>query len=249
LGIDAIGIWRDKIDDHGHRAAADLLFESRMRVSSVHWAGGFTGSDGRTFSEALEDACQAIQLSSWLGADCLVVHPGSRNGHTKKHALRLFSSALESLIPMSSDYGIRLAVEPVLTEQKSEWTFINGLDETLDLICQYQESQIGIVLDMYHVGQHQPVLARLHQLVDRIALVQLADRRDSCSREESRCLLGTGTVPIATWLRHLEQVDYRGFLEVELFGFDVESIDHFELLDRTLGFLEMASCAVNSNVA
>jgi len=47
-GINKIGVSRDKVSDFGVDAAADLLFEMKMSVSSVNWAGGFTGSDGRS---------------------------------------------------------------------------------------------------------------------------------------------------------------------------------------------------------
>ena len=86
LGFESIGVWRQKIDDFDQSAAIDLLFELNMQVSSLHWAGAFTGCDGKSFTEAIEDAEEAIQLARLLDADCLIVHPGSRNGHT--HSMR-----------------------------------------------------------------------------------------------------------------------------------------------------------------
>ncbi|MDB4381179.1 sugar phosphate isomerase/epimerase, partial [Mariniblastus sp.] len=62
-GFETMGLWRQKIDDFGRSAGIDLLYENKMSVSSVHWAGGFTG-DGRTFSDAIEDAIESIHLAS-----------------------------------------------------------------------------------------------------------------------------------------------------------------------------------------
>ena len=39
--------------------AEKLLDQHRMQVSHLFWAGGFTGSDGRSFHESLEDAQEA----------------------------------------------------------------------------------------------------------------------------------------------------------------------------------------------
>ena len=78
-GINQIGIWRTKMDDFDREEAVDLLFEMKMNVSSVHWAGGFTGADGRKFVDAVDDGIGAVQLAAQVGADCLIVHPGAQN--------------------------------------------------------------------------------------------------------------------------------------------------------------------------
>ena len=46
-GFDGIGIYRPKLEDFGIERAVDLLAESELEVTSLSWAGGFTGSDGR----------------------------------------------------------------------------------------------------------------------------------------------------------------------------------------------------------
>jgi len=74
-GYESIGVWRQKLADFGEEAGIDLLAESGLRVSHLLWAGGFTGSDGRTWNEAIDDACQAIRLAGAMNAGCLIVYP------------------------------------------------------------------------------------------------------------------------------------------------------------------------------
>ena len=76
-GCSSIGVWRTKVEDYGLVEAVDLIHEMKLQVSSVNWAGGFTGSDGRSFIEAIDDAVDAIRLTSSLQANCLVIHPGA----------------------------------------------------------------------------------------------------------------------------------------------------------------------------
>lgn len=52
-GFEALGVWRPKLSDCGEAKGRELLLDSDMKVSSLNWAGGFTGNDGRTFSEAM----------------------------------------------------------------------------------------------------------------------------------------------------------------------------------------------------
>ena len=47
-GIGALGVWRQKVEDFGLEKSRELLCESGIKVSNLLWAGGFTGSDGRS---------------------------------------------------------------------------------------------------------------------------------------------------------------------------------------------------------
>ena len=115
-GIDAISVWRQKISDFGDEKGIELISESGLAVSSLLWAGGFTGSDGRSYKESVEDAHEAIQLAARLNASCLIVHSGTRAGHTHNHARRLLTNALKELLPPAESAGVCLAVEPMHVE-------------------------------------------------------------------------------------------------------------------------------------
>lgn len=90
-GIEAIGVWRQKLSDFGEAKGIELLEETGMSVSNLLWAGGFTGNDGRTYRDSVEDAKEAIATAAALGAACLVVNSGGRGGHTANHARRTWS--------------------------------------------------------------------------------------------------------------------------------------------------------------
>src|SRR5271167_1707219 len=80
-GIRSIGVWRRKLCDFGEERGIELLRESGLNVSSFSSAGGFTGSDGQTFREAVDDALDAVRLAADIRAGCLVVVTGGRAGH------------------------------------------------------------------------------------------------------------------------------------------------------------------------
>ena len=100
-GIGAIGVWRQKLADFGEEKGLELLAESGMAVSNLLWGGGFTGSDGRSFRDSIEDGIEAIELAGLLKSPCLVVYSGGRAGHTHNHARRLLSGALAELVPVA----------------------------------------------------------------------------------------------------------------------------------------------------
>ena len=241
-GFDSLGIWRSKIQDIGIDQAIDLIHESPMSVSSVHWIGGFTGSDGQRLIDSMNDAVDGIRLASRLSAGCLIVHPGARNGHTMSHAHRLLSQATEKLLPIAEDYGVTLAIEPILWDRKSEWSFLKSLDANLKFISQFEHSNLKLVLDLFHVGLNSEVFERLHQFVDQIALVQLADRFSTGTSNGAipwyatqRQMLGMGDVNIPRWINRLESLGYKGQYEVEVHGC---STDYFDMLDRSALFTD-----------
>ena len=121
LGFDSIGHWRSKVEDYGIEESAQLLFEMQMSVSSLSWAGGFTGSDGKSFKLAVEDAIEAIYQAHSFGAGKLIVHPGGRNSHTESHAIRLLKTAVTELAPIANDLGVQLLLEPNCSK-RNPWT-------------------------------------------------------------------------------------------------------------------------------
>ena len=237
LGYDSIGVWRRKIDDFGHRDAIDMLFDSPLNVSSLNWAGGFTGSDGRSFVDAVDDAVDAISLASKLNAGTLIVHPGARNNHTNSHAFRLLESALTEIAPVAEDFGVRLSIELIPGFVESPWTFIHSFTQIDQLLEIFAPDELGLVLDLYHAGLNTPTLERLERFSDRINLVQLSDRLEISETEESRLLLGQGTVDIAEWIARLDRLNYNGPIELEVHGAGVEGIDYFDRLDLSYDFL------------
>lgn len=231
LGFQGIGVWRHKISDYCDHTVSETIQQARLKVSSLQWVGGFTGSDGLSFAEAIEDAVAAIRSASILHANCLIVHPGSNNGHTRSHSFRLLNAAMAELIPVAHDFGVRLAIEPMPLACGESFTFLDHVRAALEFVARYPRPQLGIVLDLYNFGCDPDLQFEMARNLDRLALVQLADRRCGGGREQNRCLPGEGSIPLAGWIGALERAGYRGFYEFEFFGEDVASLDGFQLLD------------------
>ncbi len=235
-GINKIGISRDKVSDFGIDAAVDLLFEMKMSVSSVNWAGGFTGSDGRSFLDSVEDAKEAIELAGAVGADCLVLHSGGRNGHTDRHASRIFEHAIDSLLPYAEDYGVRLALEPMCDADSQPWSIFTQITPSLDLVKAYDSPNLGLVVDLFHCGFSLPLVSKIQAAADRVFLIQIADRtKQTCPH---RRLPGFGNVNLSFWLESLGTAGANCSVEFETFGAANNSIDY---LQRLAAFKRFAS--------
>lgn len=230
LGFGAIGVWRYKLDEYGEAKGVELVRECGLKVSSLHWAGGFTGSDGRSYRDAILDGLDAVDLAAELGAACLVVLTGSRGGHTQSHAKRILRDSLRELAEAAQALNVNLAVEPMHVGCADKWTSLTDLPMTLDLVAEVQSPNVGIVFDAYHLTHDQRILHWLPSLVPSIRLVQLGDAKEAPILEQNRCLLGEGKLPLNEVVRTLEANHYTGFYELEIVGEHVEHFDYEYLL-------------------
>jgi sugar phosphate isomerase/epimerase len=231
-GIPAIGVWRQKLSDCGPAHGRKLLDQHRMKVSHLLWAGGFTGSDGRSFRESLEDAREAVQAAAVLGAPTLIVYPGARSGHTHRHALRLLFEALKQLVPLADELNVDLALEPMHPGCGAEWTFLTLLDDVLCAVEDFGNPRVKLVFDTYHLGHDKEIFKHIPRLARQIALVQLGDARQPPRGEQNRCRLGEGRLPIKEIVAALKASGYDGYYDVELFGEELESADYHSLLEH-----------------
>lgn len=235
-GFQGIGIYRPKLEDFGLERAIDLLAELSLSATSLSWGGGFTGSDGRAVDDAITDAMAAVRDAANLQADTLILLAGGRNNHIRNHARRTLCDALRQVAIVAEEFGVRLSLEPFHRGCGNEWSFVNDIESTLEIIETVDNTQLGVALDTYHMMDEE-VTGWLPDILGHVNLVQLGDARHSPVGEMNRCLLGSGCVPLQRILATLDEHGYSGPLEVEVIGEDVESLTYDQLLDHTRDYI------------
>jgi sugar phosphate isomerase/epimerase len=229
-GIRAISVWRPKLSDYGEDKGIELLNDAGLEVASLLWAGGFTGSDGRSYRESISDAKEAIRVAAALNAGCLVLYSGPRGGHTINHARRLLRNALNDLLPLATDQQVTLAIEPMHAACAAEWTFLTDVHETIGLINEFASCHLRLAFDTYHFGFDACLMNRIREFLPAIAIIQLGDTRCIPQGEQNRCRLGDGVLPLAGLVSSLKDAGYDGYCDVELMGEEIENSDYRDLL-------------------
>lgn len=247
LGFGAIGVCRQKLADYGVEKGAELLIERAMQVSSLQWAGGFTGADGRSFVEAVEDAQSAVYEAALLGAECLIVHGGGRNGHTSGHAMRLIRNALRELTPLAQDYGIKLAIEPTHPVTGRDCSFVHQIDRALELIAEFGSHNVGLVCDTYEIGHDDACMHTLESAIDQICLIQIADACYEQTEEPDRRIPGEGCLPLREMISLLTAHGYDGFYELELLGPELSHLAYETILMRARKAMSLIGAALPSS--
>jgi sugar phosphate isomerase/epimerase len=232
-GYHAVGVWRSKLHEYGEEKALELLLEHNVQVSSLQWAGGFTGLDGRSYRESILDGLEAVEWASQLGASCLLVLVGGRGMHTKPHAKRMALDALRELGEAAQAKRVSLAIEPMHVGCAGSWTWLTELPMTLDLVQEIGLPNVGLALDSYHLAHDPNLINWIPSIASMIKLVQLGDARSAPMLEQNRCLLGEGYLPLSQLMETIEQHGYQGFYEIEIVGEQVEHVSYEHLLSHS----------------
>lgn len=231
-GIDSIGIWRPKLAEMGEEKAVDLIADSGLGVSSLSWAGGFTGSHGYTFDQAVEDGYEALELATRLNAECLVIVSGTVSGHINKHARRLLVEGLLALADVAQALGVKLALQPMHSQYQREWTFLSSLDAAIDVVEECNHPFVGLSLNSYHLRDEPDLANRLPSIAAKVHHVQLCDGLPHEPSEFDRYLPGDGEIQISELVHALRDAGYSGAYEIDVWSESVWESFEFELLEE-----------------
>ena len=224
-GFDAISLWRSKLSDLSICEAREFLDSAGVRVSSIQWPGGFTGSEGETFQESLEDAYEAIDIAEQLHCPLVVLRTGARAGHTVSHARRLIRLAIEELAPAAEASGVTLVLKP----SKAEASFLTTINDALSILDDSDCPNIGLAIDLWSFSEELISMQGRISALERIKIVSVADRANGISDYE-RLPPGAGDLPLAGLLRLFLESGYRGEIEFDPVGQTVSSMGYEELL-------------------
>lgn len=225
-GIDVMGLWIPKLLEYGEDRAIEWLRENGMSVSSMSYAGGFTGAFGHELDDVLAETRDLIRLAGLLNAQSLVVVSGPINNHITKHAKRLVVQSLKELADEAADHDVVLSLMPMRREFSRGWTFLNTLDDTLAVLDQVNHPAVQLAFDTYHLWPEIGLRERLPHLVSRIGVVQISDAPTAGVSGYDRLLPGEGILPVQDLLNGLIEAGYRGFVDYQIWSQTLwESVD------------------------
>jgi hypothetical protein len=178
-----VGLLRKTIWKYGSDAVARSLASHQLQVSSLSWAGGFTGAVGFSFREAVSDARQALKEAAAVGAESLVVIPGGRHGHTFRHARRLVADGLKHLADDAAQRRVRLAVLVSPPASCANWSCLSGADDALHLLESVDSPVVGLAAPLA-CGDAHPALADRWQRLWRRSWIAWTDIDQAAATSE-----------------------------------------------------------------
>ncbi|MEV5544536.1 sugar phosphate isomerase/epimerase family protein [Streptomyces sp. NPDC052309] len=239
LGVRNVGLWREPVQRYGVEAAAKLMRDAGLTVTTLCRGGFLTAIDPVERAEALGDNHAAIDEAATLGTDTLVLVSGGLPFDSKDlHGAReRIADALAILGPYAAERGVRLAIEPLHPMYASDRCVVSTLTQALDIAERFPAEQVGVTVDTYHIwwdDQAPRQIARAGA-AGRIHTFQLADWTTPLPEGvlNGRGQIGDGAIDMREWKGYVEAAGYTGPIEVELFNEALWTRDGREVLAET----------------
>ena len=215
-GFDGIGVWEMKLGD-------DEVDVEAVRASGLHVTNCVPAVPSilpNTVIEGPEDVgervdalCAALHRFARYEPDCVLCLTGPAGGRDEAEARGLVIDGLRRLAAAADSAGVRLALEPIHHSERDALTLITTIPETLALLEEAGLPDVGLMIDLWHIGDTPEIERHLADNAARITGVHVAEwfppGRDDRALPGERC---------ARLMRVLHDAGWRGAWDVEIFG-------------------------------
>ena len=185
-GVQAIGLWREPVQEVGLATAAKLLTDSGLRFTTHCRGGFFTLPEGPQRRAAIDDNRVAIEEAATLaaagaeGSTAILVlvagglPEGSRDLIGARERVR---DAIGELVPDAAAAGVTLAIEPLHPMYASDRAVVSTLGQALDIAADFDPAVVGATVDTFHIWWDPDVLNQIARAgrEGRIATYQVCD--------------------------------------------------------------------------
>jgi sugar phosphate isomerase/epimerase len=221
-GFAAIGIWLHKLERGSIEgfwipeatiareeveAAAASVRAAGLTVSHLVLTGFYTEPE---LADRIEHTLHAIDVAAAIGADCVLVAPGRRNGRSYEETRDYAAAALTEVFERTTRPEVRLALEPIISWQSD---YLNTLAEALELAELVDHPNLGVYPDTFHLWRTGTMLEDVERAGSRIFGVHLNDAVSG--DDHANRLPGEGELPLVEIVRAIEATGYRGTYDNE----------------------------------
>jgi sugar phosphate isomerase/epimerase len=234
-GLGAIGIWREQLAEVGLDEACRLVADSGLRVSSLCRGGFFTTADPAEAASAEAMNREAIEEAAALNAATVVLVPGGLPpGDRDLEAARdRATKAIERLVPYAHELGVNLGIEPMNPIYAADRGVFSTLAQALDIAERFDATDVGVVVDTFHVWWEPGVGDQLQRAGPRIVSYQICDWITPLPADTllARGMMGDGHIDFPAFTQSVARAGYRGDIEVEIFNAELWAAPPAEVVD------------------
>lgn len=210
------------------QAVKQLIASRKLNVSNINaftlFALGDTyhptwiEDDARKRDQRIIHTMASLELAREFGAKTMSLQPGGPmigTTLTRDVASERFAEGLHRVLPMAQEFGVTLAIEP------EPGLFIETADEYLEFKQRHFRDEPFIKMNcdighLYCVGEDPAEVIR--RSPDEIAHVHLEDI--GSNRVHQHLTPGKGAIAFPTIFSALQQINYTGWITVELYPYE-----------------------------
>lgn len=217
-----IALWRHKIAEIGLKESKRIIQNSGIQISSICRGGMFPQSTPKLRQEALDDNRRAVDEAAELGTDVLVLVCGPAAGKDIVEGRKMVEEGIEQLVPYAEERGVKLGIEPLHPMYAAERSVIVSLGEAVTLAEKFHPTQVGVVVDVFHVWWDHDLYNQIERAKGRILGFHVSDWIvPTPDMLMGRGMMGDGVIELNRIRGAVEKAGYAGPIEVEIFNQDI----------------------------
>lgn len=232
-GAAAVGVAVRKLEACGVARAARLLRDAGLAVSCLTSSGLFPLGADAGERAALERTRRHLDAAATLGADCLMVLPGSAPGWSWEEAAARARPLIEALLPLAEQAHVRIALEPT-SQLRMDLAFLHSFDEALDFADAIDSPWLRVVLELNNAWIEPRLYDNIRRRTARIGIVQVSDFKIGTLSASERVVIGDGDIPLRRLCAALAAAGYDGWYDIELIGPAIEAEGYASVVPRAI---------------
>lgn len=245
-GVQAIGLWREPVQEVGLTTAASMLADSGLRFTTHCRSGFFTMPEGPERRASLADNRVAIEEAATLaaagaaGSTAVLVLVAGGLPHGSRDLAGARERVRDAIGELASDAAaasVTLAIEPLHPMYATDRCVVSTLGQALDIAASFESAIVGVTVDTFHVFWDPDVLAAIARAgrEGRIATYQVCDWKTPLPADVllSRHYPGHGVIDFGPLTEAVLATGYDRDIEVEIFNDDIWATDPFLAVRRT----------------
>lgn len=234
--IPVISVWRHKIAEVGLKEAKKMITASGLNVSSVCRGGMFPAFTATERNERIEDNKVAIEEAAELGTDVLVLVCGPAPHKDIAEGRKWVQEGIEKIIPFAEQHNVKLGIEPLHPMFAADRSVITTLGEANTLQRSLGSSQVGVVIDAFHVWWDPFLYEEIEKAKGTILGYHVSDWKVPLpDLFKGRSMMGDGVIDLPRIRSAVEKNGYDGPIEVEIINqaiWDMPGDESLELIKQ-----------------
>ncbi len=233
--IRGISPWRDQVQQLGLKESARRLRDAGLTVTGYCRGGMFPVLDSKARLAARDDNRRAVDEALELSAQCLILvvgglpkrPDGTIGSKDLAGARAMVRDGIGELLDYARSGGMPLAIEPLHPMYAADRACVNTMGQANDLCDELAGKDkgdgLGIAVDAYHVWWDPNLQREIERAANaspsRLLAFHLSDWLvPTADLLTDRGMMGDGVIDLPLLRSWMENADYRGMHEVEIFS-------------------------------
>jgi len=241
-GFYAVELRRDETFDFLKKHSIDdlkqILSKNRIKVITWNAIELFSLCSEKEFKYIYDYTEKLMKIGNQIGCDTIIAVPSFIDdlNLSKTQIFEYTIKRFQILRKLANQYDFKVGFEPLGFENCS----IRSIQDSLKIIEESEKDGLessGLIIDTFHffTAGHNPEDLKLIPK-DKLWLIHIDDAIDkplNTLKDSDRVFLGEGVFPLANFIKNLKEINYKGYLSIELFNEKYWKLDPLVVAKRS----------------